>query len=213
MTTTELLAIFREEVYDAVAPYLWSDALIYRYIDDAQKQFCRDTYGIADARSFKVNIKSDGTEWYRYDPRILKVRGAVFSDTGRKVPIIPFEKMAEHGYSFNGSQGPLAALITGLEENTFRTVPVPNAVSTVNLTTFRLPEDVVAGDELEIAPQHHIHLLHWVKHRAYDVQDAETYDKKASEKYLNSHLAYCAKVLQEQSRAGHEAGAVIYGGI
>ena len=35
MNTTELLAIFREEVADIELPYLWSDALIYAYIDDA----------------------------------------------------------------------------------------------------------------------------------------------------------------------------------
>ena len=51
MTNTELLAIFREEVSDLEVPYLWSDTLVYGYIDEAQKQFCRDTYGMLDART------------------------------------------------------------------------------------------------------------------------------------------------------------------
>jgi hypothetical protein len=196
-----------------VQPYLWSDDLVYGYIDDAQKQFCRDTYGIPDARSFKVNIRADGTVWYRYDPRILKIRAATLADTGRKVPIVPFEKMDAFGYRFNNTTGPLAALITGLEANVFRAVPIPNQVATINLAVFRLPADAGPGDDLEIEPRHQLGLLHWVKHRAYAVQDTETYDKKASEGYLAKHVLHCARALEDQSRGSHEVGTVIYGGI
>ena len=56
MNTTELLAVFRQEVFDLETPYLWSDALVYTYIDEAQKQFCRDTYGIEDSSSFTLAI-------------------------------------------------------------------------------------------------------------------------------------------------------------
>lgn len=213
MTTTELLAIFRAEVYDSTAPYLWSDALVYGYIDDAQKQFCRDTYGIADARSFKITIKADGTEWYKLDPRILKIRSATFADTGRKISMVAAEKADAEGVTFDGTAGPLKALVTGLEANTVRAWPVPNTAAIVNLTTFRLPDDVGAGDDLEIEPQHHRNLLLWVKYRAYGVQDAETADKKARADALAEHQAFVAKALREQSRASHEAGAVVYGGI
>lgn len=212
MNTTELLAIFRAEVFDFTAPYLWSDALVYGYIDDAQKQFCRDTYGIADARSFKITIKSDGTEWYKLDPRILKIRDATFADTGRKVGMVSAEKASAQGVTFTGAVGPLKNLVTGLEANTVRAWPVPNTAAIVNLLTFRLPNDVGAGDDLEIEPQHHRDLLLWVKYRAYSVQDAETADKQAAADNLAKHGLFTAKALREQSRASHEAGAVIYGG-
>ena len=47
MNSTELLGTFREEMNDLQTPYLWSDALLYRYINDAQEMFCRRTEGIA----------------------------------------------------------------------------------------------------------------------------------------------------------------------
>ena len=81
MTTTELLALFRTEVSDLEAPYLWSDALIYSYIDEAQKQFCRDTYGIADARSYTIDLLTDGTEWYNIDPGSRNVRSSAVQAT------------------------------------------------------------------------------------------------------------------------------------
>ena len=213
MTNTELLALFRTEVMDLEQPYLWGDSWVYGAIDDAQKQFCRDTWGIADARSFKIAIKSDGTEWYKIDSRILKIRDATFADTGRGVNLIAAEKMAAHNIYFDGKQAPLSALITGLEANTVRTWPVPNVAATVNLSVFRLPADLATGDDLEIDPQHHRHLLHWVKHLAYSIQDSEVYDKNASDKYRAKHDAYCSKALVEQSRASHQASSVVYGGI
>jgi hypothetical protein len=213
MNTTELLAVFREEVSDLAEPYLWSDTLVYRYIDDAQKQFCRDTYGIADARSFKINVLADGTEWYKLDPRILKVRTANDSLTGREIPMIPVEKMAAQGLVFDGRLGPLRALITGLEKNTVRVLPKPNLASTVELRTFRLSEEVEAGDDFEIDDQHVLPLLYWVKHKAYGKQDSEVFDKDASDRFLGDWKAYCAAAKNEQSRASHVAGAVIYGGL
>lgn len=212
MTTTELLALFRAEVFDAVAPYLWSDDLVYGYIDDAQKQFCRDTYGIADARSFKLKILPD-VEWYKTDARILKVRSLVDAATGREVPTVALEKMTDQGMRFDGGKGPLKALISGMEDNVLRAWPVPNVASTVELRVFRLPDDVAAGDDLEVSPLHHPHLLNWVKHRAYNVQDSETYDKNASDKFKALHAEYCFKAKLEASRAMHPVGSVTYGGI
>lgn len=213
MTPRELLAIFREEVFDTQVPFLWSDNLILGYISEAQKQFCRDTYGIPDARSFKISIKADGTEWYALDPRILKVRSATLADTGRPVALVAAEKANALGVRFDGKQGPVKALVTGLENNYVRAYPVPNAAATVLLLTFRLTDDAGPDDDLEIELQHQRGLLHWTKHLAYDVQDTETYDKQASDKYKGKHKELCEKVIREQSRAGHEAGTVMYGGL
>lgn len=213
MTTTELLAVFRQEVYDTVAPYLWSDSLVYTYIDDAQKQFCRDTYGIEDARSFKLTIKSDGTEWYALDPMILKLRDAINAADGKDVPLIALEKMTAHGLRFDGSVGPIKALITGMEKGYVRAIPKPNTAATVELRTFRLPADVAAGDDFEIDQQHVLNLLHWVKYRAYSVQDAETRDDAKAKTHKDAFAAYCAKATVEQSRARHTASTVIYGGL
>ncbi len=212
MTTTELLALFRMEVNDLEPKYLWSDELVYRYIDDAQKQFCRDTNGILDARSFTLSIVP-ATEWYDISPNILKLRGATDTSTGRPVPLIAYEKMLEGNMFFDGSVGTVRALITGLEENKFRTWPVPNQAMTVELRTFRLPTTVEPGDDLEIPEQHHQHLLHWVKHRAYSVQDAEVFDKNAADRFFALHQAYCAKARIEQNRVRRPVSNVTYGGL
>lgn len=211
MTTTELLALFRSEVFDLELPYLWSDALIYGYIDDAQKQFCRDTNGIADSRSFTIAIVP-GTQWYTFDTKILKLRDAIIQSTGLPMPIIAVEKMEENHMRFDGNVGATRALVSGLEENTLRTWPIPNEAMTIELRTFRLPITVEAGDDLEIPEQHQRNLLHWVKHRAYSVQDTETFDKGASDRYHTLHDNYCAKARVEQNRIRRPVSTVVYGG-
>jgi hypothetical protein len=213
MNTTELLAVVREELFDLELPYLWSDPILYTYIDDAQKQFCRETYGIEDARSFKLTIKSDGTVWYAIDPLILKIRDAIDPATGYDVPLIAIEKMRENGYRFDGTVGPLKVLITGMEKGYVRALPIPNVASSVELRTFRLSNDVVAGDDFEIDPQHVLNLGYWIKYRAYSKQDAETRDDKKAASNKGLFEEYCAKAKVEQSRQRRPVSTVTYGGI
>ncbi len=211
MTTTELLALFRTEVFDLELPYLWSDTWVYGAIDAAQEQFCRDTFGVADSRSFTVNILPE-VQWYATDAKILKIRDAVVSTTGLDMPLIAFEKMHENSMKFDDKHGPTLALITGLEENMLRAWPIPLEPLTIELRTFRLPITVEAGDDLEIPKQHQRYLLHWVKHLAYSVHDAETFDKGSADRYFAMHKAYCAQAKIEQSRARRPVSTVTYGG-
>lgn len=212
MNTTELLVILRAELFDVELPHLWSDELLYHYIDDAQKQFCRDTYGIMDSRKFKLSVKP-GLEWYKLDPSILKLRDAADSVTGRLVPIVAIEKAAGSGIEFSGLTAPIRALVSGMDENMLRAWPIPNVPCTIELRTFRLPATVGAGDDFEVAEHHHRHLLNWAKHLAYDVQDTEVFDKQASERYRARHIEYCDKSRTEQDRQRRPVSSVFYGGI
>lgn len=212
MTNTELLALLRFEVSDEKVDYLWSDSFIYAAIDEAQKQFCRDSYGIADARSFTLAITVAGI-WYALDPRILKVRSAIDQATGVGIDLVPVEKMSANNMRFDGSTGPLQALITGMDAGNVRAYPTPNIASTVELRVFRMSADMDVGDDFEIDAQHVRNLLLWVKHRAYGVQDSEVYNPKKSEEFRVAFKAYCDRALQEQSRLNHSAGTVAYGGL
>ncbi len=78
---------------------------------------------------------------------------------------------------------------------------------------FRLPDTVIAGDDFEIDEQHHRGLLLWVKHRAYDVQDSEMYDKRKSMDYEARFRAYCAVAKAEQDRLNRPVSVVAYGGL
>lgn len=211
MNTTELYELFRTEVSDLADPPLFAPAAIYAYIDEAQKQFCRLTEGIEDGRSFSLSIVPD-VDWYALDKRILKVRKAYRADTGLPLNLVAQEKAEQNGIRFDGRSGPVKALVTGIEKGMVRAWPVPAQASTVLLDVFRLPKTVGEDDKLEVDEQHHLSLLDWVKYRAYNIDDAETFDRRKSELSEARFRAYCTSAAAEQGRARHSAGVVAYGG-
>ena len=212
MDTSELLALFRAEMRDEELPYLFADETVYAYINAAQVEFCRLTEGIEDGRSFKLSIAPD-VEWYALNKRILKLRKACFTGTGRPVDIVNQERAEQGGIRFDGRSGPLKALVAGIEKGTLRAWPLPNEAAEVALDVFRLPKPVGEGDSLEIDDQHHMALLYWVKRLAYDTHDTETFDRRKSEDYELKFRAYCARARIEQSRARRQVGSTQYGGL
>jgi hypothetical protein len=218
MNTTELLAVFREEMGDEEAPHLWSDSLLFSYMNEAQEMFCRETEGIEDSSTVSVcrlSVVPD-TEWYPISPKILKLRRATRTDTGRPVRLLNFEKAPDYGVLFDGKPGPLNTLVTGAEKSKLRAWPMPNETITVELSVFRLPLEIITDEgnqELEIDSQHHLPLVMWMKHRAYGKEDAETYDRRKADDFQMRFMAYCDRARQEQTRARREVGTVAYGGI
>ena len=212
MDTTELLTLFRAEVRDQEQPYLFADETVYAYINAAQAEFCRLTEGIEDGRSIKLNVVPD-VEWYPLSKRILKLRKAYLTSTGRPVDIVNQERAEQGGICFDGRPGPLKALVAGIEKGMLRAWPLPNEAAEVALDVFRLPKPVGEGDSLEIDEQHHIYLLHWVKHLAYSVHDAETFDRRRAEEYEAKFRAYCTRAREEQTRARRQVGSTQYGGL
>ena len=212
MDTTELLALFRAEMRDEELPYLFADETVYAYINAAQVEFCRLTEGIEDGRSFKLSI-APGVEWYALNKRILKLRKAYFTSTGRTIDVVNQELAGQGGIRFDGRSGPLQALVAGIEKGTLRAWPLPNEAAEVALDVFRLPKPVGEGDSLEIDEQHHMALLYWVKRLAYDTHDAETFDRRKSEDYELKFRAYCTRARIEQTRARRQVGSVQYGGL
>lgn len=212
MDATELRNLFRAEMSDAVEPYLISDDQVYRYLDDAQKQFCRWTEGIEDGRSFTVDIAPD-VEWYDIDKSILKLRKVTNTVTGELLAVVNPERMEDAGIRFDGRTGPVRALVAGIQKNTLRAWPKPATAVTLALEVFRLPFDLCRGDEPEIDEQHHVNLLLWAKYRAYGNEDSEVFNNRKSTDYEIRFRNYCAESRKEQGRARHSAGSVVYGGI
>ena len=212
MDTTELLTLFRVEMRDQELPYLFEDEAVYTYINAAQVEFCRLTEGIEDGRSFKLSV-IPGTEWYPLNRRILKLRKAYFTATGRPVEIVNQERAEQAGIRFDGRTGPLKALVAGVEKGALRAWPLPSEAAEVALEVFRLPDPVGEGDALEIDEQHHMALLLWVKHLAYDTHDAEIFDRRKADDYELKFRDYCARARIEQSRARRQVGSTQYGGL
>ena len=57
MTSDELYEAFREDIVDVAKPYFWSDAEVWRYMNDAYSMLVRLTQGIPDADSEATEVQ------------------------------------------------------------------------------------------------------------------------------------------------------------
>lgn len=217
MDSTALIALFRSEIADPVAPYLWSDAEAYSFADDAQKMFCRYVGGIGDSTNAGVTqiVCAIATPTVVLSPLILKIRGAYNVADGKPVTVLNYENMEKFGMRWDAVPGTVKALVTGMDDNKVRPWPLPSVAMTVQLVVDRLPlADITgAGQAIEIDTHHHRSLLMHMKSRAYEKQDAETFDKSKSKEFDEKFQAYCGKAKLEQERRRHKPRSITYGGL
>jgi hypothetical protein len=228
MDSTALLQRFRAEVRDEATPYLWSDAEIFGYIDDAQKMFCRMHGGIADSSSALTTlVAAAGAEFVTVSPLILKIRAVRNAATGRDIQLLNYEDLQLGGaggqydygqyvsnFRFDSTPGEVTGAVEGMEPNKLRLVAIPLEETTLKLVLYRMPRLTIdsAGLPLEIDEHHHRHLLHWMKYLAHQKQDAETYDRGRAEQFRNEFEMYCDRAKAERERREHKYRAVAYGG-
>jgi hypothetical protein len=226
VTPGDLLKYFRSQVFDAKPPYLWQDDEVWPYMDDAQKMFCRLVQGIPDATSEVTKVKAvAGKPFSSLNPRLLKIRKAYRADF-RELMLVNLEDVGKTSYTqydygvrsstlqLDARTGPLETMVLGMEVEKVRWIPVPAANETVTLIVDRLPlESLCEGGDLEIQEQHHIWLVEWMRFRAYNKQDSETYDKTRGAEAETRFRTYCAEARSELERLRQKSRAVQYGGI
>lgn len=224
MNSTELRDKFRIEAFDLVQPYLWEDEEIFEFMDDAQKMFCRLVEGIPDATSDVAKIfYVTGEPFAPIDPRILKIRKVIRAEDYKNVAFVNFEDIGHNlteDYrrpmydELDDRTGEVTQIVLGMEQDQVRLVKIPEVDGQLDMIIYRLPmEDIVGeGQDLEIHTQHHVHLLHWMKHRAYSKHDAETFNKGKADEFEARFHQYCTRARIEMETRKHKPRTVMYGG-
>jgi hypothetical protein len=225
VTADDLITAFRSDVGDEVAPYLWSDTEVWRYLNDAYRMFARLTGGIPATLTFDIVAGEQTTE---VSPKILRFREARLTSTGRKLTIInPSDEAlgttADYGqaraYYVNRTQGPVSYMIIGDWRNRLTGVvgwaQIPAVNDTAEVSVYRLPlGTLTSGSELsDVGEEHHEHLMLWMKYIAHGKQDAETFDRGRRDEYKQDFETYCARSKAEWDRYKHKTRVVTYGGI
>jgi len=213
VNSTDLLEHFRSDVSDEVAPYLWSDSEVWRYMNDAYRMFVRKIGGVADFTSAATQIPVIATEVVGdVDKSILRVMNAYRLSDNTPLKVLNGPGSAPP----TTLAGPVHAMVIGEQRHVVRWTSIPVADDTVQLSVYRLPLDTITGDAQEftdVDEDHHLALLDWMKHLAYKKQDAETFDRARSSESEQSFSDYCAFVKDEHERYKHVNRTVAYGGI
>jgi hypothetical protein len=229
MNANELADYFRSQVRDDVAPYLWSDEEVLTYMNEAQKMFVRLTNGIYDVSSQACLVDvAAGEKFSTLHPAVLEVRKAYYVDPNngykRELPIISLADIdslstSDYGVYHNPSiqdlPGRVDYMLTGEERGKVRWISVPTENATVELAIARMPLTTLTTTQLvlEVPAEHHVYLIEWMKHLAYNKQDGDAFNPKTSTESEMRFRAYCDFVWKEWERYRHTHRSIAYGGI
>jgi hypothetical protein len=183
MLGAELLETTRTDMLrDTALPYLWSDDLIYRYLNEAQDRFCRRTYALLDDETDITTFDTEiGVSTYKLDPKVLMVLSARISTQSQDLKprtryVMPNHLVSSTGTPHQYTQDEAAGAI--------RLYPVPDAVHTVVMRVARLPankiDDITAP---EIPEKYHLDLAEWAVYRCLNNNDPDGGNAKAAESF------------------------------
>lgn len=208
MTLQQLLDMLKQNILhdrsDRVAgtpDYLWSDATLVTYINEAQRRFARRGLIIRDGGSdvTKVTLQT-GVDKYALDPCILAVMSARYQDDHADLARASHSALDTYRvpdtYFFDPSQ--LSSLPDGkplafttdeylstddydsMSAVTLRVHPTPSSDyngKLVNLRVIRMPvEDLTTANMTavpEIPPDHHLEMLDWAAYLALRIVDVD----------------------------------------
>lgn len=209
MILSDLLNELRQNIlYDrsdrvsGTPDYLWSDATLIRYINEAQNRFAREGLVLRDGSSndaTQVTLTS-GVDYYPLDDSVLAVISAQLTGDAADLARAGHSAFATYRqpdpYYFDPSY--LSVLTPGkplafstdeylsgdfhdsVSNVTMRVYPVPNDVyagQVIKLRVLRLPLVQLSTTNLnatpEIPPMHHLEMLDWAAYLALRVADVD----------------------------------------
>lgn len=182
MTLEELRARFRTDADDAIVPYLFSDAEVDAWLNEAQAEAAlraRLIYEDSNADVCLIDVVAN-TATYETHPSLFEVTKATFTPDGGEAIELYITDRVQLDREMPGwrtSTEDPEALIQ--DDTKVRIVPVPTVEGVLTVEGYRLPMVQMTGDSdtPEIASIHHLHLVFWALHCAFTKPDSETVDK------------------------------------
>jgi hypothetical protein len=178
MNVGQFITRFRSERADTATPYLWSDAEIADWLNDAIEEACQRAHILEDATSaFTSFTVAAGTEYTALPDYVLKLIRVTVD--GQRIDATSIEELdANHAY-WETQEGDTQGYIHG-RDGTLRLYPLPAANVAVKLRVSRLPVDLLSADidaeEIPLPRPWHAKLFNWVHRCALMKNDTETQD-------------------------------------
>lgn len=188
----------RSDRVDGTPDWLWSDATLVRYIDQAYRRFARRTLCIRD-NTMSVTLQT-GVNQYALDPAVLGIISAKLSTDVADLARAGHAQFDTYHmpdtYFFDPSQlsstppGKPLAFSTdetiGVDDYdsvsvvVFRVYPVPSADyngAQIKLRTVRMPLDHLTPTNMSAVPEipedHHLEILDWAAYLALRIVDVD----------------------------------------
>ena len=185
MTVNDFIAVFRSDMQDAVAPYLWSDDDIVRYLNDAVDEAAERARLIEDSTSAaccQITLVPDQAT-YPLHTSVFHVKRVTLAGKPLSESSVEVEDERNTTWESASSGDPSRFIVNG-QATTITLVPAPAEAGTLKLTVYRtsLARLTTGTSQIELKQVYHARLKDWAYRCAYLKQDSETLNEsKAGE--------------------------------
>lgn len=182
MNLEELIAQFRVDADDAVAPYLWDDDKVSAWFAEAEAEAAirgRLLHESANPAVCQIAV-SAGASTYPLHKTLHEIDHIAFKPEGASsrepVALLSRGELDRMHRDWRDRTGPVQYAIQS--DTSIRLAFTPESAGTLFIEGYRVPLARLGDTEkLEIHPSHHAKLVHWALFRAFSVPDAEVVDK------------------------------------
>ena len=192
MDLSQLVAQYRADADDLVAPYLSSTVLVRGWINEAQEEAAiraRLLFESSNPDICQIVVDAAavtaGTRVYDLHESVVHITRAVFIPDGSTTEYeLHLTDRVEQDRAYPGWRSRVDIPRQAIQDDTRLELGCkPSVAGVIHIECYRTPlvpiEDS-ANETPEIHRSHHRHLIHWVLHRAYSRPDSEIYDPNRS---------------------------------
>jgi hypothetical protein len=184
MTGEELIEYIRQDVLrDRAEPYLWSDTLILRYLNEAQNLMARKTYCLTDSTSPDIAsfVTAPGLAEYDLHSSVLHVLSARIVGQTKELVDRTYARHLNKDYS---SAGFPSMYVLDMSQQVMVFYPTPDDDYEVVLRVARLPQTKIDYDASPEIPEHlHIDLAEYVAYRCLINNDSDGLNMGAADRH------------------------------
>lgn len=213
-TVTQLIARFRSDMDDVVLTYLWTNAEIKDYLEQAQNDFTQKV----DVLYGQEELDFDATElWVETPTYVTRIRDAYIESSNNFVTLRDYENWKRNmPSSWRSDTGSVpTTLITDMKTGYARAYPIPTTSGTIIASVYRnAKRSVVDGDELEVTEaSQQLAILIGARSIAYLKHDSEAYNPKQASELKDKFEGLIEDFKQRVVRRRRHTSNVAYGGI
>ena len=208
MTGAELLAFTRDLLRDETQPYLFSDTVIYRYLNDAQRIMAERTFCLVDEENYDITTEVGVRSYVLDNEEVLQILGARIS--GQTTPLRPgFSPVTDAFFSNTTGMPTNYSQVGGRHKISF--TPTPDAAYTVNLVVAIRPTTTISGTKSpEVPVPFHMALADYAASKCLIHNDVDGLNVASADTFGNSFIEAVRDLKRQiyQYRLGPDANVV-----
>lgn len=158
------------------------------YANEAEREACIRARLLVDSTTDAVCAIQTvaGQSVYSYDPRVLLILRGRLSGSTKTIQRASHTVMDDRCPGWQDQSGEVEAFVTGMDKGMIRLFRIPVTDAPLNLTVVRLPLEPMLNRQSvpEVPASYHPALIYWIKHKIYNNQDSELFDKNRADIHL-----------------------------